>query len=202
MADLPASVLPASAASFVAHFRAKPPFPVQSSITHRITTLSLIARVSETARGRRGISASTMEFIRLDALQVAESPLWLRTLPSERGFTFSNLKWQWASWLRLGVPIPVTTSECTGCKKLDAYLDDSWHPLSCMPLSGRYMTDRHNLVLDIFARFCRLMQVTVRQEPSGLSHDTNKRPDLQISLLDRTLLAGITITHPCAKFWR
>jgi hypothetical protein len=36
-------------------------------------------------------------------------------------------------------------------------------------------------------------------EPGGLDHTSNKRPDIQISLPDRTLLGDVTITHPSSK---
>jgi hypothetical protein len=39
-------ILPASAAQFVSFFKAKSPYLIQSSIAHRIATMSFIARVS------------------------------------------------------------------------------------------------------------------------------------------------------------
>jgi hypothetical protein len=61
------------------------------------------------------------------------------------------------------------------------------------------MTDRHNKLLEIFCRFCKLILLPVRTEPGGLDHTSNKRPDLQISLADHTLLGDVTITHPSSK---
>jgi hypothetical protein len=93
-------------------------------------------------------------------------------------------------------------SDCPGCKTEDAYTDNSWHSVACVPLSGRAMTGtdyRHNLILDTFCRFCRLMQVNVRSEPARLCHDDNRRPDLQVSLPDCTLLGDVTIIHPSSK---
>src|ERR1700679_4005966 len=80
---------------------------------------------------------------------------------------------------------------CPGCKKADVCLDSCWHALSCMQLSGVPITDRHNRILMIIARFCQLILLSVRTEPGGLDHGSKKRPDLQISLPDHTLLGDV-----------
>jgi len=193
------SILPADAASFPSHFRIKPPCLVQSSIIHRITTLMFIARVTEAARdGAAGVEVVA----RMYALRAAESSLWLQTLPTEHSLALSDTKWQWAARLRLGMPNATVDAACLGCKKADAYLGNSWHSLACAPLSGPVMTDRHNKVLNILAQFCRLMLVSARIEPAELCHDSNKRPDIQVDLPDKTLLSDVTITHPSTKAWR
>jgi hypothetical protein len=68
-----------------------------------------------------------------------------------------------------------------------------------MQLSGVPITDRHNRILAIIASFCQLILLPVRTEPGGIDHSTNKRPDLQISLPDRTILGDVTIIHPSSK---
>ena len=193
------SILPADAASFASHFRIKPPCLVQSSIIHRITTLVFIARVTEAAReGATGVEVVA----RMYALRAAESWLWLQTLPVERSLALSDIKWQWAARLRLGMPNATVDADCLGCKKADAYLGNSWHSLTCVPLSGTTMTERHNKVVYLLAQFCRLMLVSARTEPAELCHDSNKRPDIQVDLPDQTLLSDVTITHPSTKAWR
>jgi len=71
-----------------------------------------------------------------------------------------------------------------------------------MQLSGASVTKRHNEILAIIARFCQLILLVVRTEPAELDHSSNIRPDLQISLPDRTLLGDVTITHPSSKAHR
>jgi hypothetical protein len=122
--------------------------------------------------------------------------------PQEVALALTDLHWQWAARLRLGMNIPVISAACPGCKKVDACLDSCWHSLSCMQLSSIPITDRHNYILSIIARFCQLILLAVRTEPGGLDHSSNKRPDLQISLPDRTLLGDVTITHPSSKSYR
>jgi hypothetical protein len=123
----------------------------------------------------------------------------LITLPTEVALALTDLKWQWAARLRLGMDIPVISNACPGCKKADASLDSCWHSLSCMPLSGAPITDRHNRILAIIASFCQLILLPVRTEPGGMDHSSKKRPDLQISLPDRIVLGDVTITHPSSK---
>ena len=139
------------------------------------------------------------EVARLGSLRTPESSLWLRTLPTETALSLTDVKWQWAARLRLGMPLPVIDSDCGGCKSIDAHATNSWHPLACVPLSGRSMTVRHNDVVNLFGRFCRLMQLAVQSEPRGLFHEDHKRPDLQVSLPDCTILSDVTITHPGTK---
>lgn len=193
------SLLPESATSFVSYFKTKPPCLIQSSITHRIATLSFIARVSEAARAG---SAGKETVARLRSLKAAGSSLWLQTLPTESALTLTDKKWQWAARLRLGMPVPCIETDCRGCKQTDAYIHNQWHSLACTHLSGRPMTDRHNMIVNILARFCSLMQVNARTEPAQLDHDSNKRPDIQVSLPDITLLGDVTITHPATKTWK
>jgi len=68
-----------------------------------------------------------------------------------------------------------------------------------MQLSAVPITDRHNQILAIIASFCQLILLPIRTEPGGIDHSTNKRPDIQVSLPDRTLLGDVTIIHPSSK---
>jgi Reverse transcriptase (RNA-dependent DNA polymerase) len=196
---VPPSALPSSASSFVSHFKAQPPFPIQHAVSVRIATLSYNARVSEAGGVRRG---GREHAARLRALRETDSALWLTVFPTEVALALTDLQWQWAARLRLGMDIPVICTVCPGCKKADVCLDSCWHALSCMQLSGVPITDRHNRILMIIARFCQLILLSVRTEPGGLDHGSKKRPDLQISLPDHTLLGDVTITHPSSRTHR
>ena len=108
----------------------------------------------------------------------------------------------WAAQFRLGVPVPVITSDCGGCGSKDAYLDDCYHSLGCVSHSGRTITDRHNQLLMIIARYCQILRWHCRVEPRGLDKVKRTRPDIQIDLPDRSLLIDVTISHPSCKTWR
>jgi len=194
---VPAPVLPRTAAEFVAHFRAKPPCSIQSSVSYRITTQVFNARVAEAGgAGRREEAA------RMHSLCVRHSALWLETMPVEDSLELGDHQWQWAARLRLGMDVPVVDAACSGCKSTTAYCDNSWHALSCVALSGANMTLRHNSVVSLLAQFCSLMGCPSRIEPLGCSDDSNERPDIQMDLMDDTVLADVTITHAAAKSHR
>ena len=202
VSQLAPSVLPRDADTFVAHFRAKPPCLVQASVMHRITTLMFIAMLTRAGRAGATCASGVEEVARLNSLRAAESSLWLHTLPTDPGLRLTDVKWQWAARLRLGMPVPQSDVECAGCRGSGALAADSWHALACVPLSGDAITARHNAVLQVLARFCNLLLVPARIEPAQLSADTGKRPDIQIDLPDLTLLSDVTITHPSTKSWR
>ena len=199
MPEVSPSVLPSDAAAFVAHFRTIPPCPIQSATTHRVNTLCSIARVEEARRLGQG---SVEAVARLLSLRQTGSSLWLQTIPTEAALRLTDEKWVWAARLRLGMPVPSVDDKCSGCNQHDAYVNNSWHSVCCVSRSGRTITDRHNQVLAVIARFCRLMLHNVRTEPADLCHDNDKRPDMQIDLPEKTILVDVTITHPTAKLWR
>ena len=123
-------------------------------------------------------------------------------MPVEDSLKLGDHQWQWAARLRLGMDVPVVDDACSGCKSTTAYRDNSWHALSCVALSGADMTLRHNSVVSLLAQFCSLMGCPSRVEPVGCSDDSNERPDIQMDLMDVTVLADVTITHAAAKSHR
>ena len=192
-------VLPGSAADFVQHFRSARSCPIQHSITHRITTLSFIARVCEARKeGKEGVAIVA----RLLALKEPASSLWLQVLPTHPGLTMTDTKWLWAARLRLGVPVPVVSSQCDACKAPDIYSTDSWHSLTCVSRSGALITRRHNSVLDVVARHCKLIDVAVTINPAGESDVDDRRADIEVYLPDRTIVGDVTVSHPSTKTWR
>jgi hypothetical protein len=83
-----------------------------------------------------------------------------------------------------------------------AYINNAWHSLTCIPLSTRAITDRHNEVLNRLGESCRLIHLYPHLEPAGLDKESEKRPDLQVALPDTTILSDVTIIHPSCKTWR
>jgi hypothetical protein len=191
--------LPDSAATFVQHFRCALPCPIQHSITHRITTLSFIARVCEARKeGKEGVATVA----RLLALKEPASSLWLQVLPTHPGLTMTDAKWLWAARLRLGMPAPVVSSQCDACKAPNIYTTDSWHALTCVSRSGALITRRHNSVLDVVAKYCKLIDVAVTINPAGESDVDERRADIEVYLPDRTIVGDVTVSHPSTKTWR
>jgi Reverse transcriptase (RNA-dependent DNA polymerase) len=202
LAKVSASVLPTSADRFLQHIRAlSPSCLIQSAVSHRISTLSHIARVTQAAsRGPSGVA----ELARLRSLTAKESSLWLRVLPTEPFLQLTDIKWQWAAQLRLGMPVPVyePPEGVSICSHTVAANDDGWHPLTCIPRSSRAITDRHNAVLNRLAHFARALNVLPHIEPAGLASEDERRPDIQLDLPAVTLLSDVTVSHPVAKTWQ
>jgi hypothetical protein len=194
-----ASVLPPDAASFVAHFKALPPGPIQSAVIHRITTLSHSARMK--AAGEGGAQAGA-EVARLRALQEKESSRWLRVLPMDTGLRLTDLQWQTAVQLRLGMPRAPHGSAASPCEHTLAAPVDGWHPLVCLTRSGPDINARHNAVVRLLADAAAQLKVPARVEPYHLCDDDDSRPDIQLDLPACTLLADVTISHPSAARWR
>jgi hypothetical protein len=198
-AQVSASVLPARAAAFVAHFKAHPPGPLQSAIIHRITILSHIARMK--AAGEGGVRARA-EVARLRALREKGSSRWLRVLPTDAGLRLTDLQWQTAAQLRLGLPKAPYGDAAPPCEHERAAANDGWHALVCVKRSGAAINARHNAVVRLLADAAALLKVPARVEPYNLCEDDEHRPDIQLDLPEYTLLADVTISHPCAGRWR
>jgi hypothetical protein len=98
--------------------------------------------------------------------------------------------------------VPTDIQGCTSCGDKTAYINNAWHALSCTPLSSTAITDRHNEVLARLGEFARLIYLYPHLEPRGLERDSERRPDLQVALPDKTVLSDVTIIHPACKSWR
>ena len=57
-------------------------------------------------------------------------------------------------------------------------------------------------MVNLLAGFCHLMHCSTIVEPRGGSDDSNERPDIQMDLMQCTLLADVTIAHPTCKSYR
>ena len=90
----------------------------------------------------------------------------------------------------------------TACTSPTAQADNSWHALSCVALSGVDTTRRHNRVARLLTEFCTLMRCLPTVEPRGSSGHSDEHPDIQLDLMDCTLLVDVTITHPTCNSHR
>jgi hypothetical protein len=202
LAKISASVLPTGAETFVQDIRALSTESclLQSALTHRISTLSHIARVTQIERrGTRGHA----ELARLKALTEKESSLWLRVLPTEPFLELPDVKWQWAAHLRLGMEVPMCEGASALCEHTQAASEGGgWHPLCCSAQSSAAINRRHHAVVNRIAHFSRILHLIPRTEPADLDPEKERRPDIQLDLPDVTLLGDVTISHPDAKKWQ
>ena len=194
------SVLPTRAAAFVEYFNANPPGSIQSAIIHRITTLSHIARMTATGDGGVRVVA---DVARLQALKEKESSRWLRVVPTDSQLRLSDLQWQTAAQMRLGMPKALHGAAGGFCKhEAAAAADGAWHALVCNDRSGAAITRRHNAVVRLLADAAEKLKLPARVEPHELCEDSVLRPDIQLDLPEYTLLGDVTFNHPNALCWR
>jgi hypothetical protein len=113
-----------------------------------------------------------------------------------------DVQWLWAAQLRLGMPAPVVSDDCDACKAVDIYTTDSWHSLCCVSRSGPQITRRHDSLMQVVARYCKLIDVAVRLNPAGESPEDDRKADIEVYLPDRTIVGDVTVSHPAAKSWR
>jgi hypothetical protein len=102
----------------------------------------------------------------------------------------------------LGVPVPVVSDDCDACKVTGIYTTDSWHSLSCVSRSGPLITRRHDSLMQVVSRYCKLIDVAVKLNPAGESQDDDRKADIEVYLPDRTIVGDVTVSHPAAKSWR
>jgi hypothetical protein len=200
-ARVSASILPEDPSAFLQHVRAlASTCLIQSAVSHRISTLSHIAVVTQA--GRREVGGEA-EVARFRSLQSKDSSLWLRTLPVDSYRRLSDVKWQWAAQLRLGMPVPAYEPDTDGhgCTH-EAAAFDGWHTLNCFARSSAEINRRHHAVVSRLAHFARVATLTVHTEPADLSERRDRRPDIQVDLPDVTLLGDVTFVHPEAKTWK
>jgi hypothetical protein len=85
---------------------------------------------------------------------------------------------------------------CTSCGAEDAIRIDRWHHLSCNIHKRREINLRHNAVVHALYAHAGYAGGAVAKEPSGLSTEDNRRPDLQIVFPGQHILTDVVISHP------
>ena len=68
----------------------------------------------------------------------------------------------------------------------------------CLTRSGPCINARHNAVVRLLADAAAALKVPARVEPYNLSEEDDSRPDIQLDLPEYSLLADVTVSHPCA----
>ena len=123
--------------------------------------------------------------------------------PTDSQLRLSDLQWQTAAQMRLGMPKAPHGAAGGFCRhEKAAEADGAWHALVCNDRSGAAITRRHNAVVRLLADAAERLKVPARVEPFDLCEDGALRPDIQLDLPEYTLLGDVTLTHPNALSWR
>ena len=57
-------------------------------------------------------------------------------------------------------------------------------------------------MLDVVARYCKLIDVAVTVNPAGQSNVDDRRADIEVYLPDTTIVGDVTVSHPSTETWR
>ena len=142
-----------------------------------------------TARGRR------CDKQRMVSCSARNSGAWLMAIPSSPAVTLTDSDFQYAARHRLGLPPQHNLPANCVCGA--SLRDDSAHFHSCPRLMPRAVTARHDgivqLLAAVFRRAGALVSIEVKYEG-----ENRVRPDLEIILPDRSILADVAVVHPAA----
>ena len=140
-----------------------------------------------TARARR------CDKQRMISCSARNSGAWLMAIPSSPAVTLTDSDFQYAARHRLGLPPQHNLPANCVCGA--SLRDDSAHFHSCPRLMPRAVTARHDgvvqLLAAVFRRAGALVNIEVKCEG-----ENRVRPDLEIILPDRSILADAAVVHP------
>ena len=133
---------------------------------------------------------------RLNSCKARYGGAWLTAWPTDFDSMLSSLHFRLAARFRLGIPPTDHMPLSCRCKKPLRF--DPYHFLSCKITSLTAINFRHNMVVQAIKQWIRRAGGIALIEPTNLSLNYGKRPDLHIVLGTWQCLADVTVTHPCA----
>ena len=197
--SIDSDILPDSASTIVRFFNTHQINPIQATLSKRASN-HIFSALEKRARMISDDLRKNFHLARLQSVQAEGSSRWMQVTPRERHLRLTDDEYRWATKLRLGVPVSAVadSDRCTGCNKSGAFGRDSWHYLSCSQFISRFGTMRHNAVALAITRYARLAGCDARHEPTRLSEDDEKRPDVEFCTLPKSTLIDVVISHPTA----
>jgi hypothetical protein len=124
----------------------------------------------------------------------------MTTTPYARHLALSDSQVVINERLHLGLPPePRMPTHCACGAPNGQYASDPWHGLSCQSETATTVTDRHDDIKFVLARWAsRLGATKVQVEPRRLDPNSRKRPDLLIEIGGQLYLIDVTVRHPLA----
>ena len=121
---------------------------------------------------------------------------WLTCFPVCEALRFTDEEFGYAVRHRLGLSYSDgLPPQCACGEDLEA---DPSHFHACPPLRGSVVRIRHDQVVKILAQLFRQVGAVVHVEPR-IYGSARIRPDLDITLPDRSLMVDVCIGHPAAQ---
>jgi hypothetical protein len=134
----------------------------------------------------------------LRCISAPHASAWKETVPTSDHLTLSDVHYQLAARLSLGMPPHVNhlPANCTSCGAIGRMTVDPWHHLSCVRHKRTELNARHNAVVNVLARHVAWAGGVAIKEPTNLSTRDRRRPDLQIIFPGHHILTDVVVSHP------
>ena len=148
---------------------------------------------------RKGI-AGTAVVAHLNSITAEGAATWKSVIPSSREHTLTDSQYAVAARLSLRLP-PYRNrlvGDCRSCHQKGALDADAWHHLSCNGHKGQEISLRHHSIVNVLHSHATQCGSAVR-EPTGLSSEDGKRPDLQLTIPGQSILSDVVVSHPLCK---
>jgi hypothetical protein len=194
--------LPPSASSFFSHYtQAKSSLSnsLQRTVNslanqHRYDASMTHARASRKQDGGHALA-------HLLAISAPFASAWKSALPVTVATTLSDAQYRVAARLNLRLnplrDMSELSDHCRVCGKENALINDRWHFLACRKQMGPdgELSARHNAVNDALYMSVLTLGGQAVREPSGMSDQNNRRPDLQMIFPGHHLLTDVIVTR-------
>ena len=190
-------------ASFIQHFGTD---PTRAKSLQSALTVTKFASYLD-AHLVTAVATNPLEAVRLSAVTAPHATAWLTGTPINGESSLNNHDFTAALALHshqtLPGMVPFLNRTCPNCeghgrRSLRTTLaDDPFHSLSCS--GGGHTSNRilrHDNIYRIMADAVHANGGVVTVEPRGVSHDDERRPDLEIVMGHRRIFVDVTVTHP------
>ena len=199
-------LLPAMASKFFQHVAAPSPSSRKPpSLQHQLSvqaTESAFKASLQRAKEMR-VMDEGLAVARLKAVSAPRAWTWKMVAPTSRELELRDTEHRLAARLNLGLrpidgaeALPATCPLCNHQRY--TIRADPWHFLSCTRLRREEVTVRHDNVNRALYRCALLMGLPARLEPVGLDPETDKRPDLLLTLPGRLIITDVSVAHSLA----
>lgn len=189
--------LPSSPADFFSHFHSQPQnaHRLQHFLTKQAAQLRFHAAVEEARKD--GDRTRVAHFLSFSAPRAS---MWKTVIPSHKLHILADSHYRVPARFNLGLrPYrTVLPDNCVSCGIVDAIKRDPWHHLSCNVHKRQEITLRHDAIVQALYHHAHYSGAAAAREPSGLSTEDGRRPDLHIVIPGLSVLTDVVVSHPLA----
>jgi hypothetical protein len=185
------NLLPPDASRFIEFYTQDP--SAAEGLQARLTKIATARRLKECMK-------SKMDEARMMSLRSCKDGItrWPLVLPATPDRRMSDLEVADAVKQRLGLAPTVNMPEMCGRCSKPIGPQDPYHPLTCVPDTGRGKTTRHNDLAREIQRAIQDAGGSAELEPKRRDPESKKRVDLDVWLGDENLWIDVTCVHALA----